>query len=572
MLQAMVDDIPPVRTPSGRRRTRPGKIDADKGYDSAANRAWLRRRGITARIARRGIESSTRLGRHRWRVERALSWLSCYRRLAVRWDRGSELWFAFVLLACALVGCNRLRHRPRRAACLLYKPRRRAVARKRHNHTVNDVLDVDRLVDELAAHDGETRSLATEALVGLGAAAVPAVVAALVDETSPVNRAEAGLVLRRIGPLAFNAVRDAIAAAPTREARRRAGWVFVGFGAAALAGYIAATRHPHPQVRADAATGIGYLKARGLPGAAALVELLADPDQYVRERAVGALPQLGMAVLPVLQQVRRGGPSTARHGALVALANLAGERGLSQRDQAAITRLIRVKLSHDLPEPFLEGSWLAVPGADQVGIIALLGLAAARPATFALGLSAVANDAHGWQDPPPPDRGRRVVFITPELAGWTLVIGGVFPPVDRAGEAECLRTCRQLAGRYGMGQAFSYDELSGWSAWTVADDHPALFVLPREPPGLGRILRHHVDDNAGGGADIGEPLPVEVGCADRLTGGHGAQGRCSAIEVAEALSVNPQQLGPQVPMRGHGLLAFTSHGVADGLRAGALRI
>jgi hypothetical protein len=78
MLEAMVDDIPPVRMPSGQRRHRPGKLDADKGYDSAANRAWLRRRGIRPRIARRGIESSTRLGRHRWRVERALSWLSCY--------------------------------------------------------------------------------------------------------------------------------------------------------------------------------------------------------------------------------------------------------------------------------------------------------------------------------------------------------------------------------------------------------------------------------------------------------------------------------------------------------------
>jgi transposase len=108
MLAAMVDDIPPVRTPSGRRRHRPGKLDADKGYDSAANRARLRRRGIAARIARRGIESSTRLGRHRWRVERALSWLSCYRRLAVRWDRSSERFFAFLLLACALVCFNQL--------------------------------------------------------------------------------------------------------------------------------------------------------------------------------------------------------------------------------------------------------------------------------------------------------------------------------------------------------------------------------------------------------------------------------------------------------------------------------
>jgi IS5 family transposase len=65
MFQAVVADMPSIRTPAGRRRTRPAKVHADKGYDSRANRAWLRRRGIKSRIARRGIESSTRLGRHR---------------------------------------------------------------------------------------------------------------------------------------------------------------------------------------------------------------------------------------------------------------------------------------------------------------------------------------------------------------------------------------------------------------------------------------------------------------------------------------------------------------------------
>jgi transposase len=108
MFEAVVADLPPVRTPAGRRRTRPGKVHADKGYDSHANRAYLRRRGIRPRIARRGIESSTRLGRHRWKVERALSWLSYWRRLEVRWDRDAGRWFAFVLVACALVCFNRL--------------------------------------------------------------------------------------------------------------------------------------------------------------------------------------------------------------------------------------------------------------------------------------------------------------------------------------------------------------------------------------------------------------------------------------------------------------------------------
>ena len=105
---ANVADIPPIRTPAGRRRTRPAKVHADKGYDSRANRAYLRRRGIKSRIARRQIESSTRLGRHRWKVERSLSWLSCFRRLQVRWDRDAGRWFAFVLVACAVVCFNRL--------------------------------------------------------------------------------------------------------------------------------------------------------------------------------------------------------------------------------------------------------------------------------------------------------------------------------------------------------------------------------------------------------------------------------------------------------------------------------
>ena len=108
MFEALLDDVPAVLAPSGRRRCRPGKVHADKGYDARHCRAYLRRRGIKGRIARRGIESSERLGRQRWRVERSRSWLSCYRRLAIRWDRDAGRFFALVLLACALVCCNRL--------------------------------------------------------------------------------------------------------------------------------------------------------------------------------------------------------------------------------------------------------------------------------------------------------------------------------------------------------------------------------------------------------------------------------------------------------------------------------
>jgi len=108
VFEALLGDIPPVRTPAGRRRRRPEKVHADKAYDHRRCRAYLTRRGIKVRIARCGIESSQRLGRHRWKVERMIAWLAGCRRLRIRYDRDSERFFAFVLLAGDRLCYNRL--------------------------------------------------------------------------------------------------------------------------------------------------------------------------------------------------------------------------------------------------------------------------------------------------------------------------------------------------------------------------------------------------------------------------------------------------------------------------------
>lgn len=102
-VEAVVDAIPPIRRPRGRPRRRPAKLHADKGYDYRRCRQALRRRGITPRIARRGIESSERLGRYRWVVERTRSWLHQYRRLRIRWERPDDIHEAFLSLGCALI-------------------------------------------------------------------------------------------------------------------------------------------------------------------------------------------------------------------------------------------------------------------------------------------------------------------------------------------------------------------------------------------------------------------------------------------------------------------------------------
>jgi transposase len=106
LLEALVDAVPSIRLPigqPGRPRCRPAKLHADKGYDYPTCRRALRRRGITPRIPRRGVESSERSGRHRWVVERANAWLLAYRRLAIRFDRQAESVFAFLHIACALI-------------------------------------------------------------------------------------------------------------------------------------------------------------------------------------------------------------------------------------------------------------------------------------------------------------------------------------------------------------------------------------------------------------------------------------------------------------------------------------
>lgn len=98
MLEGLVDVIAPIRRSRVRPRKRPGKLHADKGYHFPRCRKALKKRGITARIARQGIESSERLGRHRCVVERTLAWLNRYRRLKVRYERRADVHQAFLKL------------------------------------------------------------------------------------------------------------------------------------------------------------------------------------------------------------------------------------------------------------------------------------------------------------------------------------------------------------------------------------------------------------------------------------------------------------------------------------------
>ena len=106
MFDDMLDAIRPIRRPRGRPRTRPVKVHADKAYDIPRCRQALHQRHIKVRIARKGIESSEKLGRHRWVVERTMAWLAQFRRLTVRYERRADIHEAFLTLGCSLLCFN----------------------------------------------------------------------------------------------------------------------------------------------------------------------------------------------------------------------------------------------------------------------------------------------------------------------------------------------------------------------------------------------------------------------------------------------------------------------------------
>jgi transposase len=58
---------------------------------------------MLSRIARRGVESNDRLGKHRSVVERTFAWLRHFRRLTVRYERRADIHLAFLKLGACLI-------------------------------------------------------------------------------------------------------------------------------------------------------------------------------------------------------------------------------------------------------------------------------------------------------------------------------------------------------------------------------------------------------------------------------------------------------------------------------------
>ena len=116
----LIDTLSEIRVAghTGRPRSRPDRVLADKGYPSKANRAWLRERGIATTIPERddqiahrrkrpgrpidfGREQKERYKRRNV-VERCFNKLKQWRGIAMRSDKTARNYHSAICLAATL--------------------------------------------------------------------------------------------------------------------------------------------------------------------------------------------------------------------------------------------------------------------------------------------------------------------------------------------------------------------------------------------------------------------------------------------------------------------------------------
>jgi transposase len=87
----------------GQPRRLPDEAYGDRAYDSEPHRQGSRQRGVAPKLAKRGTEHGSGLGKHRWVVERLFSWLHGFRKLRFVTEKTKEMQLAFLNLALSLI-------------------------------------------------------------------------------------------------------------------------------------------------------------------------------------------------------------------------------------------------------------------------------------------------------------------------------------------------------------------------------------------------------------------------------------------------------------------------------------
>jgi hypothetical protein len=105
----LLDALPPLAGPrGGRPRRQPQALQGDRGYGFPWTIAAVRRRRIRPLLAPRGGEHGSGLGKTRYVIEQAQSWLGNCCRLKLCYERTGKHFQAFHQLAACLVCATKL--------------------------------------------------------------------------------------------------------------------------------------------------------------------------------------------------------------------------------------------------------------------------------------------------------------------------------------------------------------------------------------------------------------------------------------------------------------------------------
>jgi hypothetical protein len=214
-----------------------------------------------------------------------------------------------------------------------------------------------------------------------------------------------------------------------------------------------------------------------------------------------------------------------------------------------------MRMAADIPIPFFDLNWLAVRAAPPEAIIAALDLSDPKPATWRQGINAAAGDF--WDFAAPPEAFLARVFITPEVGGWLLAVGGWLGGTDREQPGrEVADYCRRLSREFGEAHAFTTQGRMDWFSWCLAR--------------AGAVDRHFLWAESPL-VDVGSPTPAEL--RTREDDAHSPIGWWPSESVVMAIagecSISPQSLG-SVPSNGAGFLAVTAWGRQHGVPARSL--